>query len=203
MIRRSTPADAEALSALSRTCFTQTFGHLYDPADLAIFLDEAYAPDVLRAELEDPDRATWLLFDDPSDEDGDPSPSPADDPNAPEPQSQAPASSAAQAPIGYVTACPAHLPHPDVAPGDGEIQRLYILQGHQGGGRGTALLTTALEWLERDGPRTLWIGVWSKNYGAQRFYARHGFEIVGDYSFMVGDHADYELITRRPAQATR
>lgn len=203
MIRRATPADAEALSALSRTCFTQTFGHLYAPADLAIFLDEAYAPDVLRAELEDPDRATWLLFDDPSDEDGDPSPSPADDPNAPEPQSQAPASSAAQAPIGYVTACPAHLPHPDVAPGDGEIQRLYILQGHQGGGRGTALLTTALEWLERDGPRTLWIGVWSKNYGAQRFYARHGFEIVGDYSFMVGDHADYELITRRPAQATR
>lgn len=203
MIRRATPADAEALSALSRTCFTQTFGHLYDPADLAIFLDEAYAPDVLRAELEDPDRATWLLFDDPSDEDGDPSPSPADDPNAPEPQSQAPASSAAQAPIGYVTACPAHLPHPDVAPGDGEIQRLYILQGHQGGGRGTALLTTALEWLERDGPRTLWIGVWSENYGAQRFYARHGFEIVGDYSFMVGYHADYELITRRPAQATR
>lgn len=203
MIRRATPADAEALSALSRTCFTQTFGHLYDPADLAIFLDEAYAPDVLRAELEDPDRATWLLFDDPSDEDGDPSPSPADDPNAPEPQSQAPASSATQAPIGYVTVCPAHLPHPDVAPGDGEIQRLYILEGHQGGGRGTLLLNTALEWLERDGPRTLWIGVWSENYGAQRFYARHGFEIVGDYSFMVGDHADYELITRRPAQATR
>lgn len=202
MIRRATPADAEALSALSRTCFTQTFGHLYDPADLAIFLDEAYAPDVLRAELEDPDRATWLLFDDPSDEDGDPSPSPADDPNAPEPQSQAPASSATQAPIGYVTVCPAHLPHPDVAPGDGEIQRLYILQGHQGGGRGTLLLNTALEWLERDGPRTLWIGVWSENYGAQRFYARHGFEVVGDYSFMVGDHADYELITRRPAQAT-
>ena len=201
MIRRATPADAEALSALSRTCFTQTFGHLYDPADLAAFLDEAYAPDVLRAELEDPDRATWLLFDDPSDEDGDPSPSPANDPNAPEPQSQAPASSATQAPIGYVTACPAHLPHPDVAPGDGEIQRLYILQGHQGGGRGTALLTTALEWLERDGPRTLWIGVWSENYGAQRFYARHGFEIVGEYSFMVGDHADHELITQRLPRA--
>ena len=201
MFRRATPADAEALAALSSTCFTQTFGHLYNPADLAVFLDEAYAPDVLRAELEDPDRATWLLFDDPSDEDGDPSPSPADDPNAPEPQSQAPASSATQAPIGYVTACPAHLPHPDVSPDDGEIQRLYILQGHQGGGRGTALLTTALEWLERDGPRTLWIGVWSENYGAQRFYARHGFEIVGEYSFMVGDHADHELITRRLPRA--
>ncbi len=202
MIRRATPADAEALSTLSRTCFTQTFGHLYDPADLAAFLDEAYAPDVLRAELEDPNRATWLLFEDEADEGfSRPDSSPADHPSAPEACDEAPASSASHVPIGYVTACPAHLPHPDVAPGDGEIQRLYILQGHQGGGRGTHLLKTALEWLERDGPRTLWIGVWSENYGAQRFYARHGFEIVGDYSFMVGDHADHELITRRLPRA--
>ena len=106
MIRRATPADAKALSALSRTSFTQTFEHLYDPADLEAFLDEAYAPDVLRAELEDPNRATWLLFEDATDE----------------------------APIGYATACPANLPHPDVTPGDGELQRLYILQGHQGRG---------------------------------------------------------------------
>ena len=201
MIRRATPADAEALSTLSRTCFTQTFGHLYDPADLAAFLDEAYAPDVLRAELEDPNRATWLLFEDEADEGFSWPNAPADHPSAPEACDEAPASSAPPAPIGYVTACPAHLPHPDVAPGDGEIQRLYILQGHQGSGRGTLLLKTALEWLERDGPRTLWIGVWSENYGAQRFYARHGFEIVGDYSFMVGDHADHELITRRLSRA--
>lgn len=204
MIRRATPSDAEALSALSRTCFTQTFEHLYDPGNLEAFLDEAYAPDVLRAELEDPNRATWLLFEDVADEGfSQPDSSPTNHPSAPEACGDAPASSVSQAPIGYVTACPAHLPHPDVAPGDGEIQRLYILQGHQGGGRGTLLLNTALEWLERDGPRTLWIGVWSENYGAQRFYARHGFEIVGDYSFMVGDHADHELITRRPARPTR
>lgn len=196
MIRRATPADADALSDLSRTCFTQTFGHLYDPSDLEAFLDEAYSPTVLRAELNDPERATWLLFDEPVDEAG-ATLSSADYPGTPEPGDEAPASSISQAPIGYVTACPAHLPHPDVAPGDGEVQRLYILQGYQGGGRGTLLLNTALEWLERGGPRTIWIGVWSENYGAQRFYARHGFGIVGDYSFMVGDHADHELITRR------
>ena len=201
MIRRATPADAEALSSLSRICFTQTFGHLYDPTDLAVFLDEAYTPDVLRAELADPDRATWLLFEGTADEAGVPSSSPAAHPGAPKTGDEAPASSATQAPIGYVTACPAHLPHPDVSPDDGEIQRLYILQGHQGGGRGTLLLNTALEWLERDGPRTLWIGVWSENDGAQRFYARHGFETVGEYSFMVGDHADHELITRRLPRA--
>ena len=68
MIRRATPADAEALSHLSRTCFTQTFGHLYDPSDLDAFLDEAYSPTVLRAELNDPERATWLLFEQSADD---------------------------------------------------------------------------------------------------------------------------------------
>ncbi len=188
MLRRATPEDAEALSALASTCFTQTFGHLYASDDLDRFIHEAYSPEVLRAELADPNRPTWLLFEELS-MDAETAPSPAHVDEGSE-----------DTLIGYVTACPAHLPHPDVAPGDGEIQRLYILQGHQGAGRGTLLLKTALEWLERDGPRTLWIGVWSENYGAQRFYARHGFEIVGDYSFMVGDHADHELITRRPAR---
>ena len=72
MIRRATPADADALSALARECFTQTFGHLYAPGDLTVFLDQAYSPAVLRSELQDPQRATWLLFEDAVD--GSPSP---------------------------------------------------------------------------------------------------------------------------------
>ena len=103
MIRRATPADAEALSHLSRTCFTQTFGHLYAPSDLDDFLDEAYSPTVLRAELNDPERATWLLFDEPVDEAG-ATLSSDDLPGTPEPRDEAPTSSISQAPIGYVTA---------------------------------------------------------------------------------------------------
>ena len=175
MIRRATPADADALSVLARECFTQTFGHLYAPGDLTLFLDQAYSPAILRSELQDPQRATWLLFEDavdgsslpdeasctPSDLVSSPGPTvhiPGEHPSIPYSGEEAPASFPDEL-IGYVTACPAHLPHPDVAPGDGEVQRLYILRGHQGGGRGTLLLRTALEWLERDGPRTLWIGV--------------------------------------------
>ena len=62
MLRRATPEDAEALSTLASTCFTQTFGHLYAPDDLDRFIREAYSPEVLRAELADPKRPTWLLF---------------------------------------------------------------------------------------------------------------------------------------------
>ena len=101
--------------------------------------------------------------------------------------------------IGYATAGACTLPHADVAPGDGELKRLYVLREHQGGGRGSRLFDAALAWLLRDGPRTLWIGVWSENLGAQRFYARHGFERVGAYDFVVGNTRDHEFILQRKA----
>lgn len=187
MLRRATPEDAEVLSALASTCFTQTFGHLYASDDLDRFIHEAYSPEVLRAELADPKRPTWLLFLEESEADA----------TAPECTDTRTASEGKL--IGYVTVCPAHLPHPDVKEGDGEVQRLYLLREYQGGGRGSMMLEHALNWLEADGPRTLWIGAWSENYGAQRLYGRYGFTKVGEYSFMVGDHADREFILRRDA----
>jgi ribosomal protein S18 acetylase RimI-like enzyme len=46
-------------------------------------------------------------------------------------------------------------------------------------------------------PPDIWIGVWSENLGAQRFYARRGFEKVGEYGFPVGKTLDHEFILRR------
>ena len=166
MIRRAVPADAELLSALAARTFTETFGHLYPPEDLAAFLAEAYDPGRQREILSHPSYAVWL-----AERDGEA--------------------------IGHAAAGPCGLPHPDVAPGDGELKRLYVLKDRQNGGWGGRLFATALEWLLRDGPRTLWIGVWSQNLGAQRFYARHGFVHVGDYEFPVGRVRDHEFILRR------
>jgi GNAT superfamily N-acetyltransferase len=101
--------------------------------------------------------------------------------------------------VGHAAAGPCGLPHPDVAPGDGELKRLYLLAGYQNGGWGSRLFEQAQCWLLREGPRTLWIGVWSQNHGAQRFYGRHGFEKVGTYEFPVGRVRDLEFILRRPA----
>ncbi|HEY0505242.1 MAG TPA: GNAT family N-acetyltransferase [Lysobacter sp.] len=167
-LRRAVPADAEALSALSAACFTETFGHLYPPQDLSSFLHEAYAVDAWASLLSDPAYATWLL-----EADG--------------------------VAVGYATAGECTLPHEDVAPGDGELKRLYVLRGQQNGGWGGRLFAQAMAWLLRDGPRTLWIGVWSENVGAQRFYERHGFSRVGAYDFVVGQTRDHEFILRRPA----
>jgi ribosomal protein S18 acetylase RimI-like enzyme len=99
--------------------------------------------------------------------------------------------------IGYAQAGPCGLPHDDVAEGDGELKRLYVVQAARNGGIGDRLFNEVLRWLQRDGPRTLWIGVWSENHGAQRFYARHGFVRVGEYEFPVGGVRDREFILRR------
>ena len=101
--------------------------------------------------------------------------------------------------IGYALAGPCGLPHADVKPEDGELKRLYVTARAQGTGIGARLFDEALAWLERDGPRTLWISVWSENYGAQRFYGRYGFEMAGEYEFIVGRQRDREFMYRRAA----
>lgn len=169
-IRRATAADAARVAELARRNFTETFGALYPPEDLAYFLDASYTEASQREALEDPRCGIWLL------EDGGEA-------------------------IGHVLAGPCGLPHPDVAAGDGEIKRLYILGRAHNGGWGTALMDAAMAWLLADGPRTLWVGVWSENLGAQRFYGRYGFGKAGEYLFPVGGTLDHEFILRRPADA--
>lgn len=167
-IRRATAADAEALSAISRTTFIETFAHLYTPEDLAWHLDFAYAPEKYRDALDEQGAAAWVLED------------------------------AAARVIGYAFAGPCGLPHDDVQPGDLELKRLYLLKTAQNGGWGAKLFAEAESWMRRNGPAAIWIGVWSENLGAQRFYARHGYEKVGDYLYPVGEARDLEFILRKP-----
>lgn len=101
--------------------------------------------------------------------------------------------------VGYALAGPCDLPHPEVTSGCVELKRFYLLKTHQNGGLGSRLFDTAMAWLERAGPRDIWIGVWSENLGAQRFYSRRGFMRVGEYGFPVGKTVDHEFIFRRSA----
>lgn len=98
--------------------------------------------------------------------------------------------------VGYAHAGACNLPHVDVTPSCGELKRLYVRRSAQGLGIGNLLLDAALAWLDRPG-RTLWIGVWSQNFGAQKLYAGRGFTHAGAYKFVVGGTADDELIFKR------
>ncbi|THD58195.1 GNAT family N-acetyltransferase [Phenylobacterium sp.] len=104
---------------------------------------------------------------------------------------------AGDAVVGYALAGPCGLPHPEVTPACGELKRIYLKTAWQNGGLGARLFAETMAWLQATGPRAVWLGVWSENHGAQRFYGRHGFEKVGEYGFAVGDTVDHEYILRR------
>jgi GNAT superfamily N-acetyltransferase len=99
--------------------------------------------------------------------------------------------------IGYALAGPCELPHPEVTATCAELKRIYLAPGAQGAGVGSRLLSQAMAWMEREGPRRIWIGVWSGNRGARRLYEQLGFAKVGEYYFKVGEAMDREFILRR------
>ena len=61
--RTAVPNDSELLAALFRESFRDTFGHLYDPGDLALFLD-GHTAGHWREQLESADFAVRLVEED-------------------------------------------------------------------------------------------------------------------------------------------
>lgn len=167
LIRRAGSADAAALAALGTGTFVETFGHLYTPEDLCAFLAQAHSETAYARLLGEPGVAIWLAF-------------------APD-----------AAPAGYCIAGPCKLPVRSLEPHAGEIRRLYLWRAVQNRGLGTRLLAIAFDWLRANRYTTFYVGVWSQNVGAQRLYARLGFDKVGEYDFPVGRHLDREFILRR------
>jgi ribosomal protein S18 acetylase RimI-like enzyme len=99
--------------------------------------------------------------------------------------------------VGFATAGLSDLPHADIGPRSYELKRFYLLKARQNGGIGSTLFHEVMDWMLAQDPLDLWIGVWSENTGAQRFYQRHGFERVGEYGFKVGATVDHEFILRK------
>jgi ribosomal protein S18 acetylase RimI-like enzyme len=163
-IRSARDSDAETLSALGGGTFTQTFGHMYRPEDLAAFLAKSHSRDAYARLLADPGYALWI-----AEEEG--------------------------APAGYCVAGPCSLPVPDMPENAGELARLYLYRDYHSAGLGGRMLALALDWL-RARFEHVYLSVYAENFGAQRLYARHGFEKVCDYFYMVGEQADPEWIMK-------
>lgn len=98
--------------------------------------------------------------------------------------------------VGFALAGYCKLPVPNLEPTAGELRQLYVRSAYQKQRLGTLLFDAAAEWLEAH-YSPLYVGVWSENYGAQRFYSRHGFAKVGEYGFPVGQTVDREFILKR------
>jgi ribosomal protein S18 acetylase RimI-like enzyme len=101
------------------------------------------------------------------------------------------------APIGFIAVGACKLPIDNREPAAGEVQMLYVLATHHNLRLGSRLMDLGLEWLQAQGKTPLYVGVWSENFGAQRFYGRYGFKKVGEYGFRVGSTVDHEFILKQ------
>jgi diamine N-acetyltransferase len=166
-IRRATPDDASTLAELGAATFSETFGHLYPSEDLQTFLVRSHSVDAWSRTLADSQRAVWV------------------------------ATLADATSIGFMVVGACKLPVESREPAAGEIQQLYVLARYHNLRLGSRLMDLGLKWLEAQGRTPLYIGVWSENYGAHRFYGRYGFDKVGEYGFEVGNTVDREFILKR------
>lgn len=98
--------------------------------------------------------------------------------------------------VGYVKLGPLTLPVETVAKAF-ELRQLYILKGYHGVGIAHALMDWVIDDARRRGAEELYLTVYIDNHRARRFYDRYGFDAVGRYDFMVGNHADEDVIMRK------
>lgn len=98
--------------------------------------------------------------------------------------------------IGFCKISSLKLPAPDPAAGAMELRQLYIYKPWHGLKIADALTDWAKAQARLRGAPELWLSVFTENPRARRFYARHGFVEVAPYHFMVGDHADEDILCR-------
>jgi ribosomal protein S18 acetylase RimI-like enzyme len=161
--RLATAEDAEMLAELGAHTFTQTFGHLYQPDDLEIFLQN-HSPENWDKELSDPAFEVCV-----AEQDG--------------------------KLVGYVKLGPPHLPFEPRGEA-AELRQLYVVEEVKGQGVADALIQWVIERARDLGADNLYLSVFTENHRARRFYEKYGFEPEGTYAFMVGTHADEDIVMR-------
>jgi GNAT superfamily N-acetyltransferase len=97
---------------------------------------------------------------------------------------------------GYVKLGPVKIPVETDRPAI-LLDQLYVLQAHHGAGIAQALMEWAHAEARARGAEEMYLTVFVDNHRARRFYDRYGFEAVGRYDFMVGSHADEDIIMRK------
>ena len=157
------PADAEALADLGSRTFTHTFGHLYQPSDLELFLQN-HTPENWDKELNDPAFEVRV------------------------------AESHGKL-VGYVKLGPPHLPFEPRGEA-AELRQLYVVQEMKGQGVADELMRWVIGRASDKRADYLYLSVFTDNHRARRFYEKYGFEAEGTYAFMVGTHADEDIVMR-------
>lgn len=166
-LRPATAADTAAFSRLGTESFVAAFGDMYNAEDLAAYLTETKSETAIAAQIADPAAPIQLA-------------------------------ERGGRLLGY---CKLGLDcgWPEFARGAAamELKQLYMDPAATGLGIGALLMDWAMAELATRGADEVQLSVFSGNHGAQRFYARYGFEKIADITFRVGQQLDHEFLFAR------
>lgn len=98
-------------------------------------------------------------------------------------------------PLGFVKLGPPDFPI-ETPPATIELRQIYVLEFATGQGLGARLMDWATDRARSVGATHLQLSVYIDNHRARRLYTKRGFAEIGGYTFMVGNHADEDIIMR-------
>lgn len=99
-------------------------------------------------------------------------------------------------PVAFIKLGPLKLPMETARPAI-MLHQLYVLSEYHGAGLARPLMDWALAEASRRSAEEMYLTVFVDNHRARKFYDRYGFEVAGRYDFMVGNHADEDVIMRK------
>jgi tRNA (guanine37-N1)-methyltransferase len=172
-VRRALPPDAAALAEVAGETFVLACPPDTDPAAVADFVATVLSEASFAGYLADPTR-TLLVAE--------------EAPGAPL--------------VGYAMLVAGEPADSDVAGAirvrpTAELSKIYVREGSHGRGTAGELLTRSIEAAREGGALGVWLGTNVENARAQRFYAKHGFEVVGTKRFKLGDRYEDDLVFER------
>lgn len=166
-IRACYDGDAKLLALIGSATFLETYAHQISGDDIAAHCAAQHGEDYYRRLLVDERSHCWIAE-----------------------------LARTGAPIGYQVLTQPDLPI-STGRADIELKRIYILSRFQGSGIGRNMIETALSRARALECSRLLLGVYAENTAARGFYAKMGFEEVGERSFRVGSAEFHDKILAR------
>lgn len=169
VIRRAGREDAAALASFGAHSFKAAFGASTPAEDMRAYLRDTYSPERQRAEIEESGAEILLAESDGGE----------------------------RTLLGYAYLRPGPPPTALDAARPMEIKRFYVAPSRHGSGLAIRLMEAALESARAAGSDAIWLSAWEHNGRAIRFYERHGFGVIGERPFPVGNDIQRDLVMTR------
>ncbi len=155
-IRKAKALDADTISFLGKTTFSETFGHLFrDPKDLTDYLQRTFSKEKIEKSLQNTNNAFWLAFEDAT-------------------------------PVGYAKLKLREDRDSIGLQNASQLQKIYVLKEHLSKRIGLKLQEEMLIEAKDFGSNIIWLSVLKENERAIGFYLKNGFDITGEHDFQIG-----------------